>query len=79
MWHTKAINEVEANFRTNVSNGLNEKEVEERKKHFGENKLADKKKESIFIKFIKQFNDFMIIILIIASIISALVAKMYVS
>ena len=76
MWHTKAINEVEENFRTNVSNGLSEKEVEERKKHFGENKLADKKKESIFIKFIKQFNDFMIIILIIASIISALVAKM---
>ena len=76
MWHTKAINEVEENFRTNVSNGLNEKEVEERKNHFGENKLADKKKESIFIKFVKQFNDFMIIILIIASIISALVAKM---
>ena len=76
MWHTKAINEVEENFRTNVSSGLSEKEVEERKKHFGENKLADKKKESIFIKFIKQFNDFMIIILIIASIISALVSKM---
>jgi len=76
MWHTKAINEVEVNFRTNVSSGLDSNEVEERKKHFGENKLADKKKESIFIKFIKQFNDFMIIILIIASIISAVVAKM---
>lgn len=76
MWHTKAINEVEENFRTNVSSGLDSNEVEERRKHFGENKLADKKKESIFIKFIKQFNDFMIIILIIASIISALVAKM---
>ena len=66
MWHTKAINEVEVNFRTNVQIGLNEKEVEERHKHFGENKLADTKKESIFIKFIKQFNDFMIIILIIS-------------
>ena len=76
MWHTKAINEVEVNFRTNVQIGLNEKEVEERHKHFGENKLADTKKESIFIKFIKQFNDFMIIILIIASIISALVSKL---
>lgn len=76
MWHTKAINEVEVNFRTNVTSGLDSNEVEERKKHFGENKLADKKKESIFIKFIKQFNDFMIIILIIASIISAVVAKM---
>ena len=75
MWHTKALNEIEVNFRTNIENGLNDKEVEIRKKQFGENKLADRKKESIVIKFIKQFNDFMIIILIIASIISAIVAK----
>ena len=76
MWHTKAVNEVEVNFRTNIQTGLNEKEVEERQKHFGENKLADTKKESIVIKFLKQFNDFMIIILIIASIISAVVSKL---
>ena len=76
MWHTKAVSEVEVNFRTNKQSGLDEKEVEERKKHFVENKLADKKKEIIFIKFIKQFNDFMIIILIIASIISAVVSKL---
>ncbi len=75
MWHTKAVKEVEVNFRTNVEIGLSEKEVEERHKHFGENKLADTKKESIIIKFLKQFNDFMIIILIIASIISAVVSK----
>ena len=43
---------------------------------FGENKLEDKKKESLTVRFIKQFNDFMIIILIIASIISAIVAKL---
>ena len=38
--------------------------------------MDDKKKESIVIRFIKQFNDFMIIILIVASLISALVAKL---
>ena len=42
----------------------------------GKNKLQEKKKESLIIKFLKQFNDFMIIILIIASIISAVVSKM---
>lgn len=47
-----------------------------RLKEFGENKLEDKKKESIIIRFFKQFNDFMIIILIVASIISAIVAKL---
>ena len=43
---------------------------------FGENKLEEKKKENLIVRFIKQFNDFMIIILIIASIISAVVAKL---
>ena len=56
------------------TNGLNEEEVQERRKKYGENKLIDKGKESIFTKFIKQFNDFMIIILICASIVSALVS-----
>ena len=76
MWHTKALNEIEVNFRTNKQIGITEEEAEERLKHFGENKLVDKKKESIFIKFLKQFNDFMIIILIIASIISAVVSSL---
>ena len=76
MWYAKDIREVERNLKTNIRQGLNEKEAEKRKEQFGENKLADKKKESIIIKFLKQFNDFMIIILIIASIISAIVAKL---
>lgn len=75
MWHTKEIHVIEHEFRTNIAKGLNEKQVEDRKIKYGENKLADKKKENIIIKFFKQFNDFMIIILIIASIISAIVAK----
>ena len=76
MWHTKALKDIEINFRTNKESGITNEEVTKRQKHFGPNKLADKKKESIFIKFLKQFNDFMIIILIIASIISAVVAKL---
>ncbi len=63
------------NIRTNLSKGLTEEEAEERLKKYGKNKLDDKKQESIIIKFLKQFNDFMIIILIVASIISAIMAK----
>ena len=62
--------------QTNIEFGLNEKQVEDKQNKFGLNKLEEKKKESIVIKFIKQFNDFMIIILIIASIISAVVARL---
>ena len=76
MWHTNEIEEIEKNFRTNKIYGLKTEEAKKRLEHFGENKLANKKKENIFIKFIKQFNDFMIIILIIASIISAIITKM---
>ena len=75
MWQAKDISEIEKNFRTNKDYGITNEEAKKRLEHFGENVLKDKKKENIFIKFIKQFNDFMIIILIIASIISAIVAK----
>ena len=76
MWNDKSTEEVARRLKTNIKIGLAEKDVEKRKMEFGENKLEEKKKENIFIKFIKQFNDFMIIILIIASIISAVVSKM---
>jgi len=75
MWQAKDIHEMEKNFRTNRTYGISEEEAKKRLEYFGENKLADKKQEHILIKFVKQFNDFMIIILIIASIISAVVTK----
>ena len=50
-------------------------EVQRRKEKYGENKLEEQKKESLLKRFIKQFNDFMIIILLIAAVISAVVAK----
>lgn len=76
MWYTLSTKEVEKQMQTNIEFGLNEKQVEDKQNKFGLNKLEEKKKESIVIKFIKQFNDFMIIILIIASIISAAVARL---
>ena len=75
MWETKEIREVERNLRTNTKIGLKNEEAQNRLKQYWKNEIKDKKKESIFTKFIKQFNDFMIIILIIASAVSAIVAK----
>ena len=76
MWQTMRKDEVLKKLDTNEKLGLSEEEVLKRRKEYGDNVLQEKKKESIFVKFFKQFNDFMIIILIIASIISALVSKM---
>ena len=75
MWHTKAINQVIRELKTNVITGLTQEEAEKRLKEYGNNNLKEKKKESIFIKFVKEFNDFMIITLIIAAIISAIISR----
>lgn len=71
MWHILRTEEVVRKLQTSTKDGLADEDVISRKERYGANKLQEKKKESIVIKFIKQFNDFMIIILIIASIISA--------
>ena len=74
MWHTKNIKEVEKELRTNIKTGLGDKDVLIRQDEFGKNKIEEGKKESLLVKFINQFKDFMIIILIIAAIISAVVS-----
>ena len=76
MWQTLEKNDVIRRLNTKERDGLTEEEVKIRQAKYGKNKLKDKKKESIILKFIKQFNDFMIITLIIASIISAVISKM---
>ena len=74
MWHTKNIKEIEKELRTNIKTGLGDKDVLIRQDEFGKNKIEEGKKESLLVKFINQFKDFMIIILIIAAIISAVVS-----
>ena len=71
MWETLRKEEVERKLNTDFSKGLNTDEVLKRQNQYGRNELENSKKEGIIIKFFKQFNDFMIIILIMASIVSA--------
>lgn len=76
MWYTKELNQVLRELKTNKQMGLSEDEAQKRLEQYGPNNLKEKKKESLFIKFIKEFNDFMIITLIVAAIISAVVSKL---
>lgn len=71
MWCSLGIQEVSRRLKTNMKLGLNEEDVRRRQLQYGKNKLQEGKKTSFIIRFIKQFNDFMIIILIISAIISA--------
>ncbi len=52
--------------------GLSENQVLENRRKYGENKLAEKKKKPAFVIFLEQFKDFLVIILIIAAVISAI-------
>ena len=54
--------------------GLTNGEAERRLKEFGKNKLEEKKKDSLFKKFLASISDPMIIMLIVAAVIQAVVA-----
>ncbi len=54
--------------------GLSDSEVNKRLKSDGLNKINEEKKESYLIKFLKEFNDLMIIILFIAAIVSFVIS-----
>ena len=72
-WFNKSIEEVEKELQTDVSNGLTSEDVEKRREKYGLNALKAKKKKSLFQRFLDQFKDFSIIILIIAAIVSGVV------
>ena len=55
---------------TDKQNGLDSKEVLARREKYGENKLREKKKKSLLQRFLDQFKDAMILILIAAAVIS---------
>ena len=69
----KGISQVEKELQTNINEGLTEEQVKANYEKYGMNELRQKKKKSLFVKFLEQFKDFMIIVLIIAAIVSGAV------
>ena len=72
-WFNKSKEDVEKELGTNLQSGLTSEEVQKRREKYGLNELKAKKKKSLFQKFLEQFKDFSIIILIIAAIVSGFV------
>lgn len=68
--YNEKVEELYKRLETNI-NGLSEIEAKSRLERDGENKLEERKKKSNLMLFLGQFNDFMIILLIFASIFSA--------
>ena len=61
-------------FQSDMTNGLTSQQVETQKSLYGANKLREKKKKTNVQRFFDQFKDAMIIILLIAAVISFVVA-----
>ena len=72
-WFNKEVKDVEKELETNQETGLSQEEVTKRREKYGLNQLKEKKKKSLLRRFIDQFKDFSIIILIIAAIVSGFV------
>ena len=68
--YNKKVEDIYKELETS-ENGLSEEEVQKRLERDGQNKLVERKKKSNIALFLGQFNDFMIILLIFASIFSA--------
>ena len=72
-WYAMDYNEVVSELQTNIETGLSDGEVQVKREKFGVNELKATKKKSLFVKFLEQFKDFMIIVLIISAIVSGIV------
>ncbi|QJW47783.1 HAD-IC family P-type ATPase [bacterium BFN5] len=75
VWFNKSEEQALQELQSNLSAGLSTEQVTERLQIHGYNELKEKARESLFSKFLAQFKDFLVLILIAASIISAFLGE----
>ena len=73
--YSESIDNILNQLETDSAQGLTAAEAEQRLREIGPNSLTEEKKESFLQKLLNQFKDFMIIILIIASVISGILGE----
>ncbi len=73
LWFNKETEKVAEELQTDLEKGLSKEQVEKSRQKYGYNELKAAKKKSLLQKFLEQFKDFMIIVLIIAAIVSGIV------
>lgn len=74
-WYQLATEKLEEALQVRRSEGLEEKQIEKRRRQYGENVLESKKQISKWILFLKQFQDFMVLILLGATLIAGLLGE----
>ncbi len=74
-WHTLTLKRTSDKLKSSPQ-GLDKQEAATRLKTYGYNVLQRQKKQPLWIKFLKQFKDFMILILLAAAIVSGLMGDL---
>jgi Ca2+-transporting ATPase len=74
-WHSIGTDQVLGEVKSDPAHGLTEDEVRERLERYGYNELKAEEKTSPFTLFISQFKNILIIILLIATVLSAVVGE----
>ena len=73
-WHNLSASEVIESLKSSLQ-GLTREEAQHRLAQFGPNELAEKKKISPFMLWLGQFKDFLIVILLVAVVLSAVLGE----
>jgi P-type Ca2+ transporter type 2C len=74
-WYRLNPGETSEKLATDLNKGLTQKHAEERLKQFGENLIEDQQKVSKLYLFVQQFKDFMVLILLAATLVSGLLGE----
>lgn len=74
-FYASSTQELEEKFNVSVSVGLSNEEAEKRREKYGDNRLTEEKKRSWWVSFIEQFQDFMVLVLLGATLISAFLGE----
>jgi magnesium-transporting ATPase (P-type) len=73
IWHALAATEVERRLQTDPAKGLDAKEASQRLAKYGPNRLPEGKKQSSFRKFLHQFNNILVYVLLGAGFVKLMV------
>lgn len=74
-WHARTADEALVYWRTDQHEGLANAEVAARLKTFGYNEVAEKERPAWWRRFLAQFQDFMVLVLLAATLISGLLGE----
>ncbi|MGB0525698.1 MAG: cation-transporting P-type ATPase [Flammeovirgaceae bacterium] len=74
-WHTFTVEQMAQDFETSIDTGLSHEEVKSRLERYGENRITVKKRQSSFMRFLLQFHQPLIYILLFATVVTLLLKE----